>query len=622
MMKNNRFIFVSLGILALALIIAGAALWSAQKKTEPAAQTQTPRISEEEAAPPPAVETPDDKKVSVSLGSIVITTYNPVTITGLEYSTNLYFTVKNIGNAPTVVSYRYSDRQTLPDWIFHLYALQDKKVSLAAGEERVLEFMITNEGDGEAELPFIFTIDETGKEKGVIIDLKSIDARNPAGAVKKLPNTSLITGRVTDQRGAPVPGAEVRVSFYNGRMDSKQKTGADGTYRIAVPSIDDLRAAMGSRPLPYRDLDYFATVEASGYAYAYRGGLAPSRSGTLEVNFTLEPVGKTVSYKEIGRFKTEGAYGYGALLPNSGFTRVSAVQFKHPPELHKPGHMVTVDLNANELWRFETGDECWGFDVSVKGSVAAGCHDNFVYLVDKDGSLVWKIDTGGQNREVEFSPHGNLIFTGPYKGSDAAMLDAATGRALWIYGGVKNWLRNARFSSDGKRVVGGFAQGPLVMFDRDGRVLWKNFIGQFPLLFEIDDQYNVYAAGKNREIFSFDGKGNLRWRYRVPNHVVNSGDISRDGKFLVFVTVGSRMYAMDSSGNLLWQRHTKHQTLDMTPDGKWIAVGTEVYRSDGTLVWFLDLPGEAVAISDDGKFIAIGDGGSNIRIFKRHAVSL
>jgi hypothetical protein len=202
------------------------------------------------------------------------------------------------------------------------------------------------------------------------------------------------------------------------------------------------------------------------------------------------------------------------------------------------------------------------------------------------------------------------------------MLDAATGRALWIYGGVKNWLRNARFSSDGKRVVGGFAQGSLVMFDRDGRVLWKNFIGQFPLLFEIDDQYNVYAAGKNREIFSFDGKGNLRWRYRVPNHVVNSGDISRDGKFLVFVTVGSRMYAMDSSGNLLWQRHTKHQTLDMTPDGKWIAVGTEVYRSDGTLVWFLDLPGEAVAISDDGKFIAIGDGGSNIRIFKRHAVSL
>jgi hypothetical protein len=267
MTKNSRFIFISLGILALALAIVGIVFWSAQRKTEPTAKTQTPRISEKEAAPfpaaetpdykkvseeegkpPPAVEAPDDKELAVSLGPIVITTYNPVTITGLEYSTNLYFTVKNTGNAPTTVSYRYSDKQALPDWIFHLYALQDKKVSLATGEERTLEFMVTNEGDGEAELPFVFTLEETREEKEIVINLKSIDARNPAGAAQKLPNTSIITGRVTDQRGVPVPGAEVRVSFYNGRMDSKQKTGADGTYRIAVPSIDDLRTAMGSRP--------------------------------------------------------------------------------------------------------------------------------------------------------------------------------------------------------------------------------------------------------------------------------------------------------------------------------------------------------------------------------------
>lgn len=61
------------------------------------------------------------------------------------------------------------------------------------------------------------------------------------------------------------------------------------------------------------------------------------------------------------------------------------------------------------------------------------------------------------------------------------------------------------------------------MYNREGTPLWKAFIGEFPMVQEIDADYNVYAAGKNRELFSFDVNGNLRWWRRIANHVVSAG---------------------------------------------------------------------------------------------------
>jgi WD40 repeat protein len=251
------------------------------------------------------------------------------------------------------------------------------------------------------------------------------------------------------------------------------------------------------------------------------------------------------------------------------------------------------------------------------------------------------------NREVELDPTAKKLFTGPYLGADAALLNIVTGKALWTYRGAQQWLRNSRFSPNGKRIVAGFSGGKLVMFSNRGQVIWEKYIGEFPLTLEIDSQYNVYAAGKNRELFSYDGTGKLRWRCRIANHVVTAGsnNMSQDGSLIAFGTVGGMIYAFDSDGEIRWRRRLipdavllGHNALDVTPDGKWIAAGTAgenryvlLYNDKGTLVWsqkFNDWRDPSlydhnqtgaitVAISDDASLIAAGFGDSVLRFFRR-----
>jgi len=411
--------------------------------------------------------------------------------------------------------------------------------------------------------------------------------------------------------------------------------------------MEDIQATFGARSLPYRSLAYFALVDAGGYVLAYEDGIAPARGETLTLDLTLEPAPQAVSYRQIGELSTDGAYGYWWLLPDETFTRLFSVQAKHPPMLDVPGHFLMTDLSGTERWRVPTGNECWGFDVTPSGErVAAGCHNGLVYLVDAEGNLLWQLDSGAMNREVEFSPDGAYLFTGPYGGEDAVLLDTATGAVVWTYRGPREWLRNSRWSQDGERIIAGFGGGQLLMLTRQGEPLWTAYIGEFPMILEIDAEYNVYAAGKNRELFSFDSDGELRWRHRIPDHVVTSGsrNLSADGELIVFGTVGGWVYAFTSDGEIAWRRRLPasrgavslgHNGLAMTPDGEWIVAGAAsgdvvLYDRAGTLRWSHHAddrrnPREydhtntgviTVAISDDATHIAAGYGDSTIRIFE------
>jgi outer membrane protein assembly factor BamB len=195
-------------------------------------------------------------------------------------------------------------------------------------------------------------------------------------------------------------------------------------------------------------------------------------------------------------------------------------------------------------------------------------------------------------------------------------------------------------------LITGFGFGRLVMLTGDGTPLWDAYIGEYPILLEIDADYSVYASGKNRELFSFDGEGNLRWRYRIPIQGPSGGrrNMSADGKLVVIGNVGGLLYAFDDTGHIVWQQplggSTGHNAVDMTPDGQWIVVGTSggwvaLYDRNGTLVWshkseesrdpaswFYEFGHQhtgtvTVAMSDDARHIVAGYGDSTIRIFER-----
>lgn len=595
------------------------------------------------------------ENISITVGSVNISTYSPVTITGLEYSTNLYFYAQNDGAQKVTLVFTSAQEivNNTRNWMTHFFTffpVDPEGIELDPGEKATLEFFLSAEEEADTILPFRFKIQETDDEATLSLSIHSSRSLR----FQDLQNTATVSGRITTGSNQPVANQEVELYFYNGREGLKANTDSQGNYSISCPAIQEIEEALGSRPLPYSSLGYFLLVEKEDYSLAYKSGIKPARNETVTADLSIDPVNLR-SYQKIGELATQGAYGYWWLFPNTDFTKLAGVQARHPPMLDIPSHFLMTDLNGQELWRVSTDDECWGFDFSKNGLIAAGSHDGTVYMVNSSGTTLWTANTGGMVREVEFSPDGTYLFSGPYSGNEAALLDANTGSVIWSHsaGQPQQWLRNSRFSPDGKRIIAGFSGGRLDMLTDSGTHLWTAYIGEFPMVLEIDKQYNVYAAGKNRELFAFDSAGNLRWRQRIGNHVVCAGsdNMSEDGSLIVFGTVGGQAIAINKSGEIQWERPLPgtlqgHNALDMTPDGKWIAAGTAgeegrsgtvvLLNKKGTIVWSheskdrrdtgeWDYPYDydhnhrgaiTVAISDDAKHIAAGYGDSTIRIFE------
>ncbi len=587
-----------------------------------------------------------------AVGDVEISVYDPITITGLENSTNVYFTAKNTGSGAVTLSHSPFQQQSADGGSdMHLYSMTNPSVIITAGAEETIEYMSAPFREGNLTFDVTFTIEETNDTETITVTV----GNNNTQRRMELPYTATISGTITDGSGSPLSGVEVSVNYFNSERVADERTDSNGMYAVAVPSTDDLEAVLGDRERAYDSLGYFVYAEKDGYDIGYHDDITLQRGDTEMVDLSLDTVA-ALKYTMIGETQTDGIFGYWWIMPYDNFTNFAAVQGRHPSELNKPGHIISVDRTGNENWHIDTNDECWGMDVSKDGLVAAACHEGTIYVADSSGNTKWTLSGAGMSRDIEFSNDGTKVLVGPYQDqgtkADFAIMNADDGSLVWAGSNVDNWLRAARWSADDQYIAVGLSGGTTMLYKADGTKVWTQYIGEFPMILEIDDDYNVYAAGKNRELFSYDVDGNLNWRRRIGNHVVTAGadNMSADGSIIVFGTVGAKVFAFDANGIILWQRTMKgelqgHNALDMTPDGEYIVVGTagvndmsgyiHLYNKNGTLLWerqnVTDRPAAqdgivydhnqtgviSVTISDDGKYIASGHGDSTIRVFER-----
>lgn len=101
----------------------------------------------------------------MAIGPVTITTYNPVTITGLESVTNPYFVARNNGTQDLTVGSTSLEEilEGKPSWIVQSFAFMEQGVGRARtlllnpGEEKTFEFMVANAPeDAELDLPYPF----------------------------------------------------------------------------------------------------------------------------------------------------------------------------------------------------------------------------------------------------------------------------------------------------------------------------------------------------------------------------------------------------------------------------------------------------------------------------------
>jgi uncharacterized protein (TIGR03437 family) len=642
-----------------------------------------------------AAQTPPDAPQTLTLGQVTITTYNPVTVTGLENSSNVYFVLKNQSTGTRTVQLTSWQEMVgmLPPWLLQFFKFDygsngpndTTDFALQAGESRTVKFYLSDEVNygpaQQVDFPFRFKVAETGDQGTMTVRYRCDDQIAidwSTGDQSHHPQANaVIAGKVTNAAGAPIRGAEITAMRWNERTPVRAYTGSDGSFRLEVFSLDQVRSFLGPRPLAYHDLNYWLTAEAEGYLVAYRDGIAPAAGQTVAVDLTLkagdgvrtdspqsEPLAQTPMYQLAGEIATDGLLSYWQLRfagPNND--RVIAVIGQHAPDDGETGHIIAVDLTAKELWRIPTPRECWGFHVSNDGTMAAaGCHDGYLYIVAAaDGRIIQKVKIGsrpggGWVEAVRFSPDGKYVMSDGAAPNDGfSKVEVATGKATQFT--KETFLYNGRWSPDGTRFAGG-SQGYMGMWLADGTQVWHREMGESPLFIEMDANYNVYAAGKSRELFSWDKDGNLRWSYRLSTTANEAAHgLPADGSFILSPNMNGHLQMFNPQGQVQWQRFTEglfpkqgllpscalgtgHNALSITPDGNLIAIGdrcqgAQVYGRDGTLLWRHrstlrnDFKGDdpvthgvypgvnTIDITPDGKYIAAGYADAVIRIFKR-----
>lgn len=534
---------------------------------------------------------PKGELIKKMLGDVEISYFSTGIIRGMTESGLDYFIIlKNKGSSEASVSIT-PDQELVsqaPAWNLHFYSFQNSPVKLAAGEEKKLWYFLSiDKSDETFTVKFRLSQGSNALELPVVFGAVDEDFRGK--------ETSRIYGYVKDEDGNPVSNARVDAVMNCGRHNFRGDTDDLGRYNINVLGMEDIDAIY-ERETACDSNDYFIFVDKEGYEYYFKKHVAPTRKDFVRLDIQLEKVKETASYDMKWEKKVDEPYGFFWVKASDDFSVFAADQAKHPPELGKPTNFYMFDSDGNILWKQPTGNECWGIDIAKDGSkVVAGCHDNKVYAVGRDGNSLWDFDAGAMVRSACFSADGKKALSGALR--NLYMFDSETGSKKEI-SWIDEWFRNCKFYEDGS----GFIVGARTIagFDSGLNKKWEFVMGEFPMFLGVDSQKNVFASGKSRTLFSFDSKGNLRWKHRIPDHVAGAGAVTPDGSRIVLGTVGAMLYMFENNGNLLWKRPMTgietqggmgHNAIAISDDGKRIVVGgapsncVMVYNEKGTMLW-------------------------------------
>ncbi len=554
-----------------------------------------PSINTSLSLPVLPTSVPAGEWVTKNLGDIEIRYFSTAIIWGMtESGTDVFITLKNKGANQATVN--FTPVQDLlgqvPRWNLHFFSLQEPPLTLGPGEEKKLWYFASiDQGEGTFTVKFKLWL---GSNSANYAELPVVFGAVQGNFYGK--ETSLIYGYIKDENGKPLAGIGVDAQMNCGRLGFRSVSDSQGRYYLSVLGQEDIDAIYQGKELGCGSTDYFLSAEKDGYEYYFKGHVNPTRKNFARADIVLEKKKETVSFTLSWEKQVSEPYGFFWVKPSADWNYFAASQAKHEPQLGKPTNIYLFDYTGNVVWKQPTGNECWGIDIAPDASkVVAGCHDGKVYAISKAGNVLWTYDAGTMARSACISNDGKTALSGTV--GNLFLFNATTGaksNILWS----GSWLRNCLFYLDDSGFIAGSPE--IGGFTVSGSQQWLQEIGEFPMFLGTDNAKNVFAAGKTRTLFSFDVSGNLRWKEKIPDHVVTTGAVTPDGSRIALGTIGGMVYLFDGQGNVLWKRNlgsgvggdsAGHNAVAISPDGKRIVVGSApgncimVYNEKGTIVW-------------------------------------
>jgi outer membrane protein assembly factor BamB len=255
------------------------------------------------------------------------------------------------------------------------------------------------------------------------------------------------------------------------------------------------------------------------------------RRRTKEDPFFLAKVradGYTTWKREIGLIGLDGL----SMTPDGSFIAVGYV------DQDKKGYVTLFDHDGNTLWDHQINGRIETVAVSKSGYVVAGPRDQYIYLYNLSGELI-------------FTYHANSH----YSVQDTAI---APDETYFLFGSDHTYIN---------------------CYTLSGELLWQKEVGPICTIKISQDSEYIAGGTGNGGLFLFDRNGNQSWNKKASFTFVDKITISGNGEYIAANTEEgplsfvSAFEVLNNQGELLWQYESEHpfKALAISDDGHYLA---------------------------------------------------
>ncbi|MCZ2809617.1 MAG: hypothetical protein O2V44_09710 [Candidatus Bathyarchaeota archaeon] len=268
-------------------------------------------------------------------------------------------------------------------------------------------------------------------------------------------------------------------------------------------------------------------------------------------------------------------------------------------------------------WKYNTGNIVSDVAVSLGGNyTVAGTENGGLFLLNKQGTLIWSKSLGNGVEGVSISGDGTRILVGVAEyssGEPDVFLFYKNGSTIW----EKDLIDSGRpcdvsISQDGNYIATGDTNHMARFFDGSGDLLWQKEFGSWAASVSVSSEGDYVAAGSwDDNVYLFNQAGTQLWSYNTTNGVYGVS-VSPEGGYVA--SVGGNIFFFNIGGDLLWNVTSYWgDDVSVSEDGNHIAAG----KDDGEITLFDKTGGEVwnwtsgggvngVAIARNGEYVVGG----------------
>lgn len=178
------------------------------------------------------------------------------------------------------------------------------------------------------------------------------------------------------------------------------------------------------------------------------------------------------------------------------------------------GSLYALDMDANELWSFDTDAAIWSTPVIDNGQIFVVSQDHFLYAVDKQsGNLNWSFDMGAAAISRPVLSEDGVLYVGSFA-SKVYAVDSKTGSLLWEKE-VDGWVWGTPALGPDNLLLVTDMSGTLTAFDRETqKKLWtKQVAANSPITGSaLVVGEAIFVVTQSGTIASYDLEGERLWK--------------------------------------------------------------------------------------------------------------